>query len=409
MGFINTFISQRLGGKYFDSIERDYKFLKIKEAKKLLQLKSSKPIIDMGIGEPDIPADSIVVDTLCSEAGKPENRWYADNGIKEFIMAAGQYLDSIFGLENINPEREILHGLGAKQILSILPLCFIDSGDVTLTTVPGYPILGTHTKFLGGKVYSLPLYKENNYYPILENIPVDILKRSKLLYINYPNNPTGQVASIDFYKRIVDFAYNNNIIVVSDASYGALTYNGYKPLSFLSVPDAKEVGVEIHSLSKAFNMTGWRLGFIVGNEKIVKAYGIIKAHCDSGQFIGIQKAGITALNNPQIITKNCERYSRRLDLLVNALREVGFNAKKPYASFYCYVPAPKGTASGIRFQTAEEASSYILENALVSTVPWDSAGPHLRFSVTFEANSPEREREIIQELKDRLLSLNLIF
>lgn len=410
MTFINNIISQRLGGINFDDNKENYKFAKIKKAKSALRKKHPNiPIIDMGVGEPDIPADNIIVNTLCYEAGKPENRWYADNGIMDFLFAAAKYLKTVYGLDNINPYDEILHGIGAKAILSLIPLCFINPGDITLTTVPGYPVLGTHTKYLGGDVYNLPLYRENDFFPDLSCIPQNILKRAKLLYINYPNNPTGQVANKDFYKKVIDFAYKNEVLIVSDASYGALTYNEYKPLSFLSLDGGNDVGIEIHSLSKAFNMTGWRLAFVAGNPRVIKAYGNIKSHSDSGQFIAIQKSGICALNNTYIAEKNCERYSRRLDLLVNALRDIGFDAKKPQGTFYCYVPIPKGTKSGTTFASAEEAASYILEKALISIVPWDCAGAHLRFSVTFEAHNISMEKEIINELKERLLRLQLIF
>jgi LL-diaminopimelate aminotransferase len=410
MYFIRNKIADRLGGKDFDTSKKSYKFMKIKKAKAEAMAKHPEiPIIDLGVGEPDLPADSMVVDTLAEEAGKRENRWYADNGILIFQEAAVRYLQDIYGLQNINPNTELLHGIGAKSILALLPLCFINPGDITLTTVPGYPVIGTNTKHLGGEVYNLPLYPENSFYPDFSSIPDHILGKAKLLYINYPNNPTGQVATREFYKQVVDFAYKNDIVVISDASYGAITFDGYKPLSFLSVDGAKEVGAEIHSLSKAFNMTGWRLAFIAGNAKIIEAYGNVKNNADSGQFIAIQKAGITALNHPEITLANCERYSRRFDLLVETLKEVGFDIKKPKGTFYCYVPIPKGTKSGIVFSSAEEVSNYLIKEAHISTVPWDDAGPFLRLSVTFEAKDYEEEKRIISELKSRLFKLDLLF
>lgn len=410
MDYIVNQISERLGGKSFSGSNSSYKFTKIKmakqEAKKMFP---NIPIIDLGIGEPDLPAHPIIVDTLSKEAGKSENRWYADNGIIEFQIAAWEYLQNIYNITNLDPHREILHGIGAKAILSILPLCFINPGDITLTTVPGYPVLATHTKYLGGQVYEIPLLRENDFYPDFSSIPQEILKKSKLLYLNYPNNPTGQVATAEFYEEVVDFAYKSNIIVVSDATYASITFDGIKPLSFLSVEGAKEVGVEIHSLSKAFNMTGWRIGFIAGNSKIIEAYGNVKANSDSGQFIAIQKAAITALKSSQLADVNTLRYSRRHDLLVDALREVGFDISKPKATFYCYVPIPKGTKSGVVFNNAEEVSEFLIKNALISTVPWDSAGSFLRFCVTFEAKDYEEEKVIIEELKNRLMKLGLVF
>ncbi|OPJ55144.1 LL-diaminopimelate aminotransferase [Alkalithermobacter paradoxus] len=410
MDFVGEKIANRLGGKNFDPSKKSYKFMKIKSAKAELKLKyPDAKIIDLGVGEPDIQADSKVVDVLCNEAGKIENRWYADNGIQEFKDAAAKYLKRVYGICNVDPNNEIMHGIGSKPILAMIPLCFINSGDVILTTVPGYPVIANHTRYLGGEVYNLPLYKENNYYPDFSNIPDDILKRAKLLYINYPNNPTGQVATREFYEEVIDFAKRNDIFVISDASYSALTFDDYKPLSFLSVDGAKEVGAEVYSLSKAFNMTGWRLAFIVGNKRFIDLYADVKSTIDSGQFIAIQKAGICALNNVDITHNNCERYSRRHDLLVCALREVGFDVTKPKATFYCYAPIPKGTKCGKIFTNAEDASSYILENAFISTVPWDDAGAFLRFSVTFEAKDYEEEKKIVDEVKERLLKLELVF
>jgi LL-diaminopimelate aminotransferase len=227
--------------------------------------------------------------------------------------------------------------------------------------------------------------------------------------MNYPNNPTGQVATRDFYERVVEFTHRNNIFVIADAAYAALTFDGYQPLSFLSIDGAMDVGVEVHSLSKAFNMTGWRLAFVVGNAKIIKAYGTVKDNTDSGQFRAIQKAGVYALQHPELTLKNCQRYSRRFDLLVNALRECGFDANKPKGSFYCYVPAPKGTKSGIRFENAEDGSEYLIKEASISTVPWDEVGHYLRISVTFEANGINEEKRVIEEVKRRLTRLELVF
>ncbi|WZL73522.1 LL-diaminopimelate aminotransferase [Clostridiaceae bacterium 35-E11] len=410
MDIITNLIADRLGGKSFDRLEQDYKFIKIKKAKREMRIQYPDiPIIDLGIGEPDAPADPSIVSILAEEAGKPENRWYADNGIVAFQEAAVKYLETIYGLRNIDPYREVLHGIGAKSILSILPMCFINKDDIAITTAPGYPVIATHTQYLGGIPYYMPLYKENHFYPDFSKIPEHILQKAKLLYLNYPNNPTGQVATQKFFEEVVAFAHKNNIAVISDASYGAVTFDDYKPLSFLSIDGAKEVGVEIHSLSKAYNMTGWRLAFIAGNEKIVRAYGNVKGNTDSGQFIGIQKAGVYALSHPEITASICKKYSRRFDLLVNALREVGFDAKKPKGTFYCYVPIPSGTKSGIVFSDAEEVAQYLLKNALVSTVPWDAAGSYLRLSVTFEAQDANDERRIIETLKHRLLKLELIF
>ncbi len=410
MGFIVDLIADRFRDQSFDIAKEDYKFMKIKKAKE--EIKEKYPnieLIDMGIGEPDVPAYTEIVNVLSNEAGKPENRWYADNGIKEFQEAAANYLKNVFGIDDLNPSKEILHGIGAKSILSMLPLCFINPGDITLTTLPGYPIIATHTNYLGGVVYGLPLTKSNNFYPDFTNIPNIILYRSKLLYINYPNNPTGQVATKDFYEKVVEFAHKNNIVVVADSTYAPLTFDGEKPISFLSVDGAREVGVEIHSLSKAFNMTGWRLAFVAGNQEAINILGSVKANSDSGQFRGIQKSGVYALNHPEIIQQNCYRYSRRFDLLVEALQEVGFNIEKPKATFYCYLPIPKGTVDGTIFNNADDFCMYLLEKAFICSVPWNTPEPYIRLSVTFEAENLEDEIRIINEVKERLLKLQLVF
>ncbi len=295
MDYLQDKIAERLGGKDFGKSTKLYKFAIIKQAKAEAMAKNPDiPLIDMGVGEPDKPAFEGIVKVLAQEAGKPENRWYSDNGIIEFQEAAANYMEKVFKVKNLNPAENIMHGLGSKPILAMLPLCFINPGDIILATTPGYPVASTYTQYVGGEVYNLPLLNENSFYPNFENIPSEILKRAKLLYINYPNNPTGQVATKEFYKEVVEFAYKNNIMVISDEAYAAVTFDGYEPLSFFSVDGAYEVGVAVHSLSKAFNMTGWRLAFIAGNPKIVKAYGTIKDNTDSGQFRAIQKAGVYA-------------------------------------------------------------------------------------------------------------------
>ncbi len=408
--FIDDKISDRLGGLSFGKATAIYKFELIKRAKAAAKIAHpDMDLIDMGVGEPDWPADTIVVKALSEEAGKPENRWYADNGIPEFREAAVQYLEKVYGLKGLINTENIIHGIGSKPILAMLPLCFINPGDILLTTVPGYPVTATYTKYLGGEVYNLPLWESNSFLPDLDSIPPSVLKRAKLLYMNYPNNPTGAVATKDFFNKVADFAVKNSIVVIHDAAYSALTYDGYKPLSFLSADGAMETGVEIHSLSKAFNMTGWRIGFICGNTKAVNAYATVKDNTDSGQFRAIQKAGIQALKNTEITESTIEKYSRRFDIIVEALNEVGFEAKKPKGSFYCYVKAPLGTENGRIFNTASEFSEFLIRESLISTVPWDDAGNYIRFSVTFEADSIEKEKIVINEMKERMKLLKLKF
>jgi LL-diaminopimelate aminotransferase len=408
--FFDDKIAERLGGINFGKSTAIYKFELIKRAK--AAAKQAHPdvnLIDMGVGEPDWPADELVVRTLSEEAGKSENRWYADNGIPEFQEAAAEYLEKVYGLTGINPSEHIVHGIGSKPVLAMLPLCFINPGDYLLTTVPGYPVTATYTKYLGGEVYNLPLLESNSFFPDFTIIPNDILKKARLLYMNYPNNPTGAVATPQFFKLVVEFARKNNIVVIHDAPYAALTYDGYKPLSFLSAEGAMDVGIEVHSLSKAFNMTGWRIGFVCGNSKAVKAYATVKDNTDSGQFRAIQKASIQALKHTEITDKTVAKYSRRFDLLVGVLNELGFEAKKPKGSFYCYVKAPIGTVDGKIFKSATEFSEFLIKESSISTVPWDDAGKFIRFSVTFEAADEKDEKKVILELKERIGKLKLKF
>ncbi|UYO01551.1 LL-diaminopimelate aminotransferase [Paenibacillus sp. PSB04] len=408
--YIQNSFADRIGGSNYGKDTAIYKFEKIKRAK--AQAKKDFPdveLIDLGVGEPDEMADAGIVAKLAEEAAKPENRGYADNGIPEFKEAAATYLKEVFNVDGIDPQTEVLHSIGSKPALAMLPSVFINPGDVTIITVPGYPVLGTHTKYLGGEVYTVELKKENNFLPDLKSIPEDIAQRAKLIYLNYPNNPTGASATVEFFTEVVEWAKKYDIVVVHDAPYAALTYDGLKPLSFLSIPGAKDVGVELHSLSKSYNMTGWRIGFIAGNPLVVKAFGDVKDNNDSGQFIAIQKAAAYGLAHPEITEKIAEKYSRRHDMLVAVLNELGFQAEKPKGSFFLYVEAPKGIKGGVRFNSGEDFSQFLIREKLISTVPWDDAGSFVRFSVTFEAKGQEDEKRVIAEIKRRLSDVEFEF
>ncbi|MDU0328678.1 MULTISPECIES: LL-diaminopimelate aminotransferase [Paenibacillus] len=408
--YIQQQFAERIGGANYGKDTAIYKFEKIKRAK--AAAKKDFPdveLIDMGVGEPDDMADAGIVAKLAEEAAKRENRGYADNGIAEFKEAAAKYLHDVFGVEDIDPVTEVVHSIGSKPAIAMLPSCFINPGDITIMTVPGYPIIGTHTKYLGGEVYTVPLTEENDFLPDLDAIPEEVARKAKLMYLNYPNNPTGASATKEFFAKVVDWAKKYHVVIVHDAPYAALTYDGLKPLSFLSVPGAKDVGVELHSLSKSYNMTGWRIGFVAGNPLIIKAFSDVKDNNDSGQFIAIQKAAAYGLAHPEITERIAEKYSRRHELLVNALNDLGFKAKKPKGSFFLYVEAPKGVEGGPTFETAEDFSQFLIREKLISTVPWDDAGHYVRFSVTFIADGEEEERRVISEIKRRLGDLKFIF
>jgi LL-diaminopimelate aminotransferase len=411
--FIQNLFAERIGGSQYGKSHAIYKFEKIKRAKRAaMAAHPGKEILDLGVGEPDEMAFPKLVEKLCEEARKPETRGYADNGDAVLKQAAARYMERVCGVPGLNPETEIIHSIGSKAALSILPAALINPGDYVLMTTPGYPVFGTHSKYYGGLVHNLPLTEANGFLPDLGSIAADVLRRAKVLVLNYPNNPTGASATPQFFADVVAFAKKNNIVIVHDAAYAALVFEG-KPLSFLATPGAKEVGIELHSASKTFNMTGWRCGFVAGNELLVKAYGDIKDNTDSGQFLAIQHAVAHGLDHPDITEQIAAKYSRRMNLLVDVLKGAGFNARKPKGSFFLYVRAPKAavnnTGDRMRFNNAEEVSQWLITEKLISTVPWDDAGPYLRFSVTFIATGVEGERAAVEEIGRRLSDVTFEF
>jgi LL-diaminopimelate aminotransferase len=411
--YIQNLFAERIGGRQYGKSTAIYKFEKIKRAKRAaMAAHPGAEIIDMGVGEPDEMAFPEVVEKLCAEARKPENRGYADNGDAVLKQAAARYLEKVCGVSGINPDTEVLHSIGSKAALSILPAALINPGDYVLMTTPGYPVFGTHAKYYGGLVHNLPLTAENQFLPDLDRIPAEVLAKAKVLVLNYPNNPTGASATPEFFARVVAFARKNNLVIVHDAAYAALVFEG-QPLSFLSTPGAKEVAIELHSASKTFNMTGWRCGFVAGNELLVKAYGDVKDNTDSGQFLAIQYAAAHGFDHPEITQQIAGKYSRRMSALVEVLNRAGFKARKPKGSFFLYVPAPKAAlrkdGQRVEFRTAEDVSQWLITEKLISTVPWDDAGAFLRFSVTFVARNTDDESRILAEIARRLGDVRLEF
>lgn len=404
--YIQQLFAERIGGTHYGKSTAIYKFEKIKRAKAAARkAKPTLDLIDLGVGEPDEMAFPQVVRTLQTEAAKAENRGYADNGGTDLKHAAARYMKSLFGVE-VDPETEVLHSIGSKSALSILPACLINPGDVVLMTTPGYPVFGTHAKYYGGVVHNLKLTAENGFLPDLKAIPADILAKAKVLVLNYPNNPTGACATRAFYTEVVAFAKQHALVVIQDAAYGSLHF-GAEQLSLLQVPGAKDVALELHSLSKSHNMTGWRIGFVTGNALLVKAYGDVKDNSDSGQFLGIQKAGAAGLDDVAIPRAIAAKYSRRMDLLVGVLARCGFQVQKPDAGFFLYMPAPKA-ASGpegtrLTFDSGEAFSQWMITELLISTVPWDDCGAFVRFSVTFVSDQGEAgEAAVVAEVARRL-------
>lgn len=406
--YFQQLFAERIGGPQYGKGTEIYKFEKIKRAKRrALQAQPDRLLLDFGIGENDSMADAAVRQRMAWEIDQAENRGYADNGIAEFKEAAARFMERNFGV-HLDAATEVNHCIGSKTALAMLPACFINPGDVTLMTVPGYPVAGTHTRYYGGSICRLPLVPENDFLPDLDAIPSDITRRAKLLVLNYPNSPTGRVATRAFYERVVDFARDHQVVVIQDAAHIMLTFQG-QPLSFLQVPGARDVGVEVHSLSKGFDMIGWRIGWVCGHPRLVQALADVKDNSDSGQFIAIQKAAVTALDDDTIPQRVNDKYHRRMEKLVAALTTCGFRCQMPGGSYFLYTPAPRGVRGGMEFSNAEAASQHLITEQSIVTVPWDDAGAFLRFSVTYEAADQGAEDALMAETISRLQQLRLVF
>jgi LL-diaminopimelate aminotransferase len=358
------------------------------------QVKKGVDIISLGIGDPDLPTPPHIIQALAKAAADPANHRYPSyEGMLTFRKAAADWYRSRFGV-TLDPATELLSLIGSKEGIGHFPLAFVDPGDVVLVPDPAYPVYHAGTLFADGEAYPMPLARSRGFLPDLDAIPGDVLKRAKILWLNYPNNPTGAVAPREFLVKAVEFARRNRLILAHDAPYSEMAYDGYRPESILSVPGAKEVAVEFHSLSKTYNMTGWRLGFAVGNAEILKGLGRIKTNLDSGVFQAVQYAGIAALTGPQqCIADNCRIYQERRDVLVGALQAMGFAVEAPKATFYLWMPVPKGF-------TSKSFSIEILAKAGVVLTPGSGFGAagegYVRAAFTVGV---ERIREAVQRIK----------
>lgn len=399
--------AQRIGGEQFGTSTEIYKFEKIKRAKaKVRKTDPDLEILDFGVGEPDRMAPEVIREALKREVDKPGNRGYADNGVAEFKQAAADYMKRFFDVD-LDPEAEINHCIGIKPALAMLPLAFVDPGDVVFQTVPGYPVMATHATYLGGEAVNIPLCAENGFLPDLKAIDPALADRCKLFYINYPNNPTGATATPEFYDELIAFAQKHNILIVQDAPYATLVYDGPRT-SILQRPGAMECAIELHSMSKAYNMTGWRLGFFCGAPWAVNALATVKDNCDSGQFKAIQHAACAGIADEAIAEEIRVHYEQRLRRMTEVLREAGFDAAMPGGTFYLYVKAPTG-AGETSFANAEEASLYLIEQCGISTVPWDNTGAFIRFGAVFESAGDADDERVLSELGARLARAALRF
>lgn len=357
-------------------------------------VKKGIDIINLGIGDPDIPTPPNIVKRL-QEAVKNEkyHQYPSYEGLLIFRQAVADWYKNRFNVK-LNPEDEVLTLIGSKEGIGHFPFAYINSGDIALVPSPAYPVYSAGTLFAGGRPFIMPLKKENNFLPDLDAIPKDIAKKAKLMFINYPNNPTSAIAEKDFYNRVINFAVKNNIIVAHDAAYSEIYFDNYKPMSFLEVDGAKEVGIEFHSLSKTYNMTGWRIGFAVGNKEIISALGKVKSNLDSGVFEVVQEAGIEALTCDQSIVEDIRKvYQERRDVLVAGLKSLGIEFEIPKATFYVWLRTPKGF-------TSADYTAHLLNKAGLVTTPGNGFGDdgegYVRIALTVKK---ERMLEAIERMK----------
>ncbi len=370
-----------------------YLFAEIDKKKEEMKKKGTD-VIDLGIGDPDLPTPKPIIERLKKAVENPGNHRYPSyEGMVEFRTAVAEWYERRFDVR-LDPRTEVLALIGSKEGIAHIPLAFVNSEDIVLVPSPGYPVYRVSTLFAGGTPYFLPLRKENGFLPILSEIPSTVAKKAKLLFINYPNNPTSAVAERPFFEQIVAFARRHQIIVCHDAAYSEVAFDGYRPLSFLEVEGAREVGIEFHSLSKTFNMTGWRIGFAVGHPEILSGLGRVKTNIDSGLFQAIQEAGTEALNHldtplPEIINT----YERRRDVMVRGLEEIGLEVDRPKATFYLWIRVPRG-------YTSAQFATLLLEQGGIVATPGNGFGEegegYIRMALTVDE---KRLREAIERLK----------
>jgi len=351
-------------------------------------------IIDLGVGDPDIPTPPHIIEALNKAALDPANHRYPSySGMHDFNAAVARWYKRRFGVD-LDPGTEVVTLIGSKEGIAHIPLALIDPGDIALVASPGYPVYHIGTQFAGGEAYFMDLLKENNFLPDLEAIAPEIGKKAKMMFINYPNNPTSAIADKDFFDSVVAFAREYNVIICHDAAYSEMAFDGYRPMSFLEVEGAKSVGIEFHSLSKTYNMTGWRIGFAVGCTDVIGALGQVKSNIDSGAFQAVQIAGITALEADQTCVENMRQtYTERRDILVAGLNSAGLSIEKPRATFYLWVEVPQG-------QTSAGFASLLLTEAGIVTTPGNGFGKagegYIRMALTVDR---ERIREAVERIK----------
>jgi LL-diaminopimelate aminotransferase len=402
---VQKLFAERIGGEQFGKVKQTFKFTLINNAKmEFIAAHPDVKVIDMGVGEPEEVTDPSIVETLFTQAQLKENRIYPCNGILEFQEAAARYLKRDFAI-SVDPKTEVMHCVGTKTALAQIPLAFINPGDKVVATVPGYPVLPCVAKWLGGQMIHVPLYSKHNFLPDMTEFEALVKKeRPKLVLLNYPNNPTGGVATKQFFTRIVGLAHEYSFVIVQDAAYADFVYDG-SFVSPLHVEGGKDVTLELYSLSKSYNMQGYRLGFVAGGAALVKAFALVKDNTDNGQFIAIQKAGIHALDGCQkFVADNKAKYGRRLERVAAILNKAGIKARPSAGTFYLYVDVP-ANYRGVEFETAQAMADLLISRYGIITVPWEEAGRCLRLSMTFEVGNKDfaTEDEVFESLECRLV------
>lgn len=372
-----------------------YLFAEIDKLKSELVAKG-EDVIDLGVGDPDLPTPSHIVEALRRSAQDPANHRYPSySGMGDFKVSVSRWYKKRFDVE-LDPEAEVVSLIGSKEGIAHIPLAFVDPGEPVILPDPGYPVYQAGTVFAGGVPHFVPLRADTGFLPDLSEIPEDVAQKAKLLFLNYPNNPTAATAEVDFFEEVVAWAKQYEVMVCHDAAYTEIAYDGYRAPSIFQVEGAKDVAIEFHSLSKTYNMTGWRVGFAVGNREIVAGLGRIKTNVDSGIFQAVQWAAMAALDGSQdCVEENKRIYEQRRDVLVEGLRRAGLEVRPPKATFYVWVKVPQG-------YTSKDFAGHLLKGAAIVATPGVGFGPHGEGYVRMTLCAPV---ERIQEAVERMVKL----
>lgn len=369
-------------------IEKLPPYLFVTISKKIAAMKAmGEDVISFAIGDPDIPTPDHIIERLCQAARDPINHRYPETvGLSEFRAAVAEWYEQRFSV-TLDPAKEVLPLIGAKEGVAHIALCFIDPGDTALVPDPAYPVYSIGTMFAGGEPYFLPLTEDNNFLPDLDQVPPRVAERAKILWINYPNNPTSAVADLAFFEKVVFFAKKYDIVVCHDGPYTEVFFDDYRPASFMEVPGAKDIGVEFNSLSKSYNMTGWRVGMAVGNARIIDALMRVKSNLDSGIPQAIQYAAIEALRGSQTcISEHNNIYQQRRDLVIKTINEIGLSARLPKAGLYIWAKVPTGYSS-------TDFAAKLVEEASVVVTPGIGYGKNGEGYIRLSLTTPDDQLE----------------